>query len=218
MGYQQFWHTSKSKVKNPLETVEWENYVCFANLKFQNDLQHWNVQLIHPDIVDKYLSVLDLLFSYFKCSNYSITNQVAVNFYKNKTKHYKTVSESLAGGHIVFLTTWEDISFFNNYKLRLFFLTILRIGQESPWVLYHWKPEEGFEGLCKWSAVCNNDHKLRKVIDAPFTDNNSGHLLAWHNDVKRFPSIETCIFHLLNKDDSIHNCTHNLLKGSRYND
>lgn len=214
MGYQQFWLTSKTKVENIWEK-KWENYVCFASMNFQNDFRHWNVQLVNPEVADKYKSLLKLMSEYFVFDWDTMSADEAKAFYGKTafSQHYKKNSE-----HVAFLITWKDSSFFNNKTLRLFFLTLLRIGQETPWILDHWTVEKGFEDLCLWSAKCNNDSKFRK-LKGPFSDNNSGHLITWNSDINRYPSIETCIMYLCaNENVGIHNCTHTILKGNRNND
>lgn len=214
MGYQQFWLTSKTKMENIWEK-KWENSVCFASLKFQNDFQHWNVQLVHPEVVDKYKSLLNLLSEYF-VFNWSVMSSDEAKAFYSKTpyqQHYDGNSD-----HVAFLITWKDSSFFNNKTLRLFFLTLLRIGQETPWILDHWTVEKGFQDLCLWSANCYHNRKYRK-LSGPFAENNSGHLITWNNDITRYPSLETCIMYLCATEYSgIHQCAHNILKGNRKHD
>lgn len=214
MGYRQFWLTSKTKVENIWEK-QWENYVCFASMEFQNDFQHWNVQLVNPIVAHKYKSLLHQLNKYFVFNWDTMSADEAKAFYDKTTfsGEYEKNND-----HVAFLITWKDSSFFNNTTLRLFFLTLLRIGQETPWILDHWTVEKGFEDLCLWSAKCTHNPKFRK-LRGPFTDNNSGHLITCHSDITRYPSIETCIMYLCaNTNASIHTCTHNILKGNRNND
>lgn len=214
MRYQQFWLTSKTKVKNIWER-QWENYVCFASLSFQNDYRHYNIQLVHPEVVDKYVELLKLLEQYLVFTWEKLEQETTKQFYE-KTSFGKA-KYAVDEGHVGFLIIWKDSSFFNNYKLRLFFLTLIRIGQESPWVLSHWEVQKGFEDICKWSAECHNERELRD-LSGPFSSVSSGHLVTWHSGITRYPSIETVIFYLLNKEDSIHHCTHTILKGNTYND
>lgn len=213
MAYQQFWVSSKTKVDNLWER-KWTSMVCFSTLEFQNALQHHNVQLVHPEVVDKYKAVIELMQQYFQFTCEELSKEQKDKFYNNCTNNCETIFKY--PDHVAFYFTWKDSSFYTRNKLRLFFLTILRIGQESPWVLQHWDVKSGFEGLCEWSAKCNRESRYRQDLEAPFAENNSGHLLAWSGGVSRYPSIETCIIQLvIDAYTSIHTCTENLLKGNK---